>query len=235
MIGSRHSQGFTLIELMLSMAFISVLLVSIAMLTISISQLYNRGMTLREVNQSGSAISTDIQRTIMSSSTRAINKDKNLVIAPGGGRVCFGNYSYAWNNASTIYGESGDGSVKEAYSMFNHYDTTSSRSGEVIKLVKVQGDSICQYGPSGEPEDSPIPVGAVELLGDSKSTLAIHEMGFSGIDEETTAGLFTVYFKLGTDSSAIDSAGCKLPGDSGANADFCAINEFKFTVQSRLR
>lgn len=234
MIGSRHSQGFTLIELMLSMAFISVLLVSIAMLTISISQLYNRGMTLREVNQSGSAVSIDIQRTIMSSSTRAISKDKNLVIAPGGGRVCFGNYSYAWNNASTIYGESGDGSLKEAHSMFNHYDSTSSRSGEVIKLVKVQGDSICQYGPSGEPEDSPIPVGAVELLGDSKSTLAIHEMSFGGLDGGA-AGLFTVYFRLGTDSSAINSAGCKLPSDSGANADFCAINEFKFTVQSGLR
>ena len=60
------TKGFTLIELMLSMTFISILLVAIAVTIIQISNVYNRGITLKEVNQAGRSLSNELQRSITS-------------------------------------------------------------------------------------------------------------------------------------------------------------------------
>jgi type II secretory pathway component PulJ len=56
----KHARGFTLIELMLSMSFVSILLISIAMLSIQLSNQYSRGLTLKEVTQAGTEASNDI-------------------------------------------------------------------------------------------------------------------------------------------------------------------------------
>lgn len=51
------SRGFTIIELMLSMTFLAMLMLVIALTTIQISNIYNKGVTLREVNQAGRSVS----------------------------------------------------------------------------------------------------------------------------------------------------------------------------------
>ena len=56
--------GFTLIELMLAMTFISVLLLAIAMTIIQIGTIYNRGVTLKEVSQAARSISDELNRSI---------------------------------------------------------------------------------------------------------------------------------------------------------------------------
>ena len=48
-----YKKGFTLIELMLAMSFISVLLLSIAMVGIQAGKMYSRGIVLRDVNKAG--------------------------------------------------------------------------------------------------------------------------------------------------------------------------------------
>jgi prepilin-type N-terminal cleavage/methylation domain-containing protein len=57
-----YKKGFTLIELMLAMSFISVLLLSIAMVGIQAGKMYSRGIVLRDVNQAGRDISDTIRR-----------------------------------------------------------------------------------------------------------------------------------------------------------------------------
>ena len=50
-MGNRR--GFTLIELMLAIAFISMLLLAIAAVGIQVGRIYTRGIVLRDVNQAG--------------------------------------------------------------------------------------------------------------------------------------------------------------------------------------
>ena len=62
---NRHVQrGFTIIELMLAMTFVSFLLMAIAMVTVQVGKTYNRGLTLKTVNQSGRDITDSIRSDI---------------------------------------------------------------------------------------------------------------------------------------------------------------------------
>jgi prepilin-type N-terminal cleavage/methylation domain-containing protein len=62
-------QGFTLIELMLAMAFIAMLLLAIALIILQISTIYNRGLTIKEAVQASSAISSDLSQDIAAAPT----------------------------------------------------------------------------------------------------------------------------------------------------------------------
>ena len=68
-----RQNGFTLIELMLAMAFVSALLIAVAMTVIQIASIYNRGITLKDVNQTGSSVASELQRNIAGSASFNIN------------------------------------------------------------------------------------------------------------------------------------------------------------------
>src|SRR5690554_2740424 len=105
-------QGFTLIELTLAMAFISVLLLTIALTIMPIATIYNRGMTYKEVNQAARDVADDLRRSVRNSgvftiSTTGANttdyvtlrNNANVVI---GGRLCLGSTSYIWNTTKGL-------------------------------------------------------------------------------------------------------------------------------------
>jgi prepilin-type N-terminal cleavage/methylation domain-containing protein len=68
-----YKKGFTLIELMLAMSFISVLLLSIAMVGIQAGKMYSRGIVLRDVNQAGRDISDTIRRDFLQANAEKID------------------------------------------------------------------------------------------------------------------------------------------------------------------
>ena len=115
----NRKSGFTLIELMLAMSFISLLLLAIAMTTIQVSNIYTKGITLREVNQAGRAVSEELQRSISASSPFEIDAalpSNKYIVRAGGGRLCLGRYTYAWNFGSALKGGAG------APAVFTKYD-----------------------------------------------------------------------------------------------------------------
>ena len=59
---ANRSAGFTIVELMLAMAFLAVLLVVITMTVIQISNVYNKGLTLRAVDQAGRTLQLGADR-----------------------------------------------------------------------------------------------------------------------------------------------------------------------------
>src|SRR3954468_13520221 len=132
-----NRQGFTLIELMLAMTFIAMLLVAIALTTIQISNIYNKGITLREVNQAGRSVSDELQRTISSATPFDVTPKGSGDIAPasryitsaGGGRMCLGNYTYAWNYGKALVGGSGAPAILNKYS--------GADSGTAVRFVRV--------------------------------------------------------------------------------------------------
>lgn len=128
----RSSSGFTLVELTLSMTFIGSLLIIIALTTMQIMSIYNKGLTLKEVNNVSRMVVRDMQQSISGVNAFIVNYNDtngNVVSAESleeatsknqhyyqnekGGRLCTGSYSYAWNFAKTITGV-GQGSFDSA-------------------------------------------------------------------------------------------------------------------------
>lgn len=66
MKGSKK-KAFTLIELMLAVAFIGTLLLSVAMLAMQLVNMYTKGVAMRSINAIGGDIADDLKQTITSS------------------------------------------------------------------------------------------------------------------------------------------------------------------------
>lgn len=119
-------KAFTIIELMLAMAFLGTMLVGIASLTMRITNIYQKGLALRSINSIGREIISDITRTVNASK---VNIDINPEIPTShqveqshidearadyfiataeddgrqlGGVFCTGDYSYVWNTADNL-------------------------------------------------------------------------------------------------------------------------------------
>lgn len=218
----RHT-GFTLIELMLAMTFIAVMLIAIAMLVIQISTIYNRGITLRQVNQAGRAVTSDMQRTIAGSSAFEVNQD-----ALDRGRLCTGQYSYIWNRAEML--EHDD---RNRYEGVQHED-------EMIRLVRVP-DTNGFYCHTEEGEALPRidSANAVELLDSGDRPLVVHNLSVHSSLENQLFGqrLYTVSLTLGTDNMlAINDTGdrCLPPSEIESDLTYCAINQFTFTTRGGI-
>ena len=93
---TKHmNKGFTLVELMLAMAFVSGLLLAIALLTMQVVNIYTKGVTLSAVDQAGQVIS----REICDQLAAAPQGDVKVIDETNGGRICMGQISYVWNYA----------------------------------------------------------------------------------------------------------------------------------------
>ena len=75
-----RKKAFTIIELMLAMAFLGTMLVGIASLIMRITSIYQKGLALRGVNSIGREIVSDLTRTIGGSK---VNVDINPEIENG--------------------------------------------------------------------------------------------------------------------------------------------------------
>lgn len=214
-------KGFTLIELMLAMSFMAFMFLAIAFLVIHIGSVYNRGITLRQINQSSRTIVEDVQRTVAASAP--VDVSNNFIDESWGGRLCLGEYSYIWNTAASLD------------------DTTLPRNvyasgSDTIRFVRVadSGGTYCS-----NPAQSVATTDAVELLVSEDRSLAIHSMKLDASEPNdiTNQQLLTFRMVIGTDDSAsIDIAGtaCRPPSDSNAD-EYCAINEIVFTVRAGVR
>ena len=74
-------EGFTLIELSLSIVFIAVLSLSIVITILNTVSSYRRGLTLSQVNTLGMAIADDMRAAVQNASTRSPVADCSLIYA----------------------------------------------------------------------------------------------------------------------------------------------------------
>ncbi|MEI6228576.1 MAG: hypothetical protein WCP11_00915 [Candidatus Saccharibacteria bacterium] len=213
-------KGFTLIELMLAMGFVSALLLVIAMTVIQIGNIYNRGITLKAVNESGRSIASELQRSV--SSSPVFSLDDNYIVKDWGGRLCTGQYSYVWNYAPFISAND---------SRLNAYDGDTNQ----IRFIKVidQNSKYCTEDVSGLPKISKSD--ATELLNVGDQSMSIHDFSISSnaYDSKTKQQLYNIKFLIGTsDMATINDGTCKPPSEAGSDMTYCAINEFNITVRA---
>lgn len=248
----QRSNGFTLIELMLSMAFVSILLVTIAMTVMQMAAIYNRGITLKEVNQAARDISDDMRRSVQSSSifvvntdgsdstnlvqTRSSVNDSNVVVT---GRLCLGKYSYIWNTASAI---------ETGFNDRARFLTSSAgAAGDDVNLVKVADSTkkYCSKDSSGRLLYKDILYtdanNATELLKQGDRTLRLLyfnvETNDSGYDPLSSQRLYTVSYTLGTGNTSAMLLQNGVPtaclGPTEENSDFAYCNVQQFSIALR--
>jgi prepilin-type N-terminal cleavage/methylation domain-containing protein len=220
--------GFTLIELMLAMTFISLLLVAIAMTTIQVSNIYNKGLTLREVNQAGRSVSEELQRSIAASTPFDVDVSSptsRYIVRPGGGRLCLGRYSYAWNFGSALKGGIGAPSI---------YNTYTVGDATPIRFVKVSdsGSSLC-LNPALKIDHAM----ATDMLTAGDRDLAMHKFSIVKSAEEPTIdeALYTISMVIGTNDQAelvTGDTSCKPPAEGQGNENYCSVNQFDLIARA---
>ena len=150
-------KAFTIIELMLAMAFLGTMLVGIASLVMRITNIYQKGLALRSINSIGREIISDLTRTVNAS---RVNIDVNPELPDDlrieqkhidaaranyfvttsdsegrqlGGVFCTGDYSYVWNTADTFRKVREDESLKSKIYNSTTINTALAKHAYVIK------------------------------------------------------------------------------------------------------
>lgn len=214
---NRHA-GFTIIELMLSMTFIAVMLVAIALCVMQLSTIYSRGETVRQLNQVMRVVAKDIESTVQA--THPFDVDAATVNA---GRLCTGRYSYVWNTPIAPNA--------------NRYVNASDGQ---IRFIRVNdaGKALCANLTSHIVRSE-----ATELMTQGDRSLMVHTIQ---VHRETVIGaagqaLYTITMLVGTDNrGAIETTAngdvCKQSkADVTMDLTYCAINEFTITIRAGIR
>lgn len=212
------------------MAFVAVLMISIALFTIYIGNTYNKGITLRQVNEAGTEISNDIQRSIATASELSTTDgSESYVELATGGRLCMGQYSYVWN-----FGKFLDGPIVE---LSNHYIWAGPGAEPRISFVKVfdGGKLLCKDTGTGAPGVPVYPnvehADATEMLATGDRNLALHNFA---ITSDGQSGLYAITLSIGTNDSLVlesDYGSCKPPSDAQGLEDYCSVNKFDIVAR----
>lgn len=231
---TKKQQGFTLVELTLAMAFISLLLLAIALTVIQIGSIYNQGTTIKEVNQAARDMNDDLNRNISSVDPIDLSKDYVLTpsaAAPAGGRLCLGSYTYIWNYAKGIaanspYVANANGTPVRFMRVADSSKAYCTKSGTAPALKDVRASDLGN---------------AQELLKIGDHDLGIHDFSFatpvpaSAVDAVTHEQLYTINYLIGTsDITALNATqtACLAPNLTNANPLFCDVEQFSLVVRA---
>ena len=238
---TRSNKGFTIIELMLAMTFISILLLAIAMTIVQIANIYNKGMIVKELNITSRSINDELTTAVRSTGSFSLDPSaKSYVNNAWGGRLCMGQYSYIWNYGSAL---SAVDSNRNQYSAPNSGGNIVRDDSGVIRyeigLVKVPDSSGAYCTPDGSGRYPNInPTNAVEMLKSGDHGLVLHGLTVSSLPtaKDTLSGqqMYMFSYILGTsDLDALNATktACKAPGEAGADLNYCAAQQFGLVLR----
>lgn len=233
--------GFTLVELMLAMTFISTLLLAIAMTIVQIANIYNHGMILKQVNQTSRAITQELDRAVRASSSFSTEPtDHQYVQNPWGGRLCLGQYSYVWNYGTALNEVNTNRNMYSSMNAAGNVVQDGSNTRSEISFVKVldpAGSYCVPNGSGGYPAVDP--TNATEMLRSGDHSLAIHAFSVtstpSAKDSLSAQELYKISFTLGTnDIEALNDTQtqCKAPNIEGADPNYCSVQQFTIVLRA---
>lgn len=199
----RPSSGFTLVELMLAMAFLGFLLLFIVVAMIQLIGQYNKGIVIKEINQAGRTITEELTRNIRTSGVAAVNSqyiDR--------GRLCVAGQAYVWNSPTTT--------------PRNKYQTSGQ---EVAGMIRV-ADTAGQYCTGGA---TPPAIDRSRETVLARSNVEVRQLRASSADNGRLVNLSIIFSSSGDNAPPAGSNQCQ-PGRLGT---FCAVAEFDITVANR--
>lgn len=222
MKAKQQSVGFTLVELTLAISFIAILLLAITMLIMQTASIYNKGLTLREANQAGQFISSEVQRSLNQTYSKAVEEVE--FTDNTGGRLCAGTVVYAWNYADEFWPVARSGTINSLH---------NSSEVRFVKFPGVKAD-YCQTQSDGSWR--PLPSDAKELLAEGNANIALHSFSFDRLSvvNDDTQTIYAIKMVVGTPSNGlINGSSCRV-GEM-EDDEWCAVNQFSFTARSGNR
>jgi prepilin-type N-terminal cleavage/methylation domain-containing protein len=243
-VNRNKQSGFTLIELSLAMAFISILLVAIALIIIQITGIYNRGITLKEVNQAGRTVSTELQDGIGAALPFSIVSNDDTVksaylVQNWGGALCMGEYSYIWNNGKDISDAINSGN----FDNLNIYSDVANTIDNIPHFIKIYDPdrSFCVQN-DGLKINNIQAAKSTELLATGQVELVIHSLDISTVSDASSFNdaqqLYDISLVIGTnnrnallpENDVADS--CKPPSGFGADTTYCSVQHFHIVARA---
>ena len=243
---SGSTKGFTIIELLLAMTFISVLLLAIAMTIVQIANIYNRGMILKEVNITSRAIDDELTSALRTNGSFSLDASANRYVNNAwGGRLCVGQYSYVWNYVKAL---------NEVNTNRNQYSSANG-SGNIVKdtngtvrsevgFVKVSDSSGAYCTPDATGRYPNVnPANATEILKAGDHNLGLHYFTVvsttTAKDSLSSQQLYKFSYVLGTsdlgalnvDAANPTKTSCKAPGQAGSDLNYCSVQQFGLVLR----
>lgn len=230
---SRSERGFTLVELLLAMAYLGVILMFTTLVTIQILATYNKGVSLKQINQ--------VARTLTEDMTRVSNSGSTASFQSGDGFMCIGDTAYLWNTPDRLRDDNGDGNPDGAV-----YRLDNGLSGKPLGLVKtnmgVRATAVAYDVSKGNMTDyctAPNIAGSVidsttvtELTSDQ-----VRVLEFTRTTPANNARLAKIQLALGTYNSFLGQQATPIKQANGrwqcqpsSVGDFCAASNFETTV-----
>lgn len=230
-------------ELNLSMAFVALLLLGIAALTMHAGRLYQRGMLLKDINYVGREVTSQLQRDLAASDPSQLMQRTTMHNgAVHSGRICLGNISYLYNTAVGV-------SDNNRTRLIVRGDGSSGAPRIALARVSDPERRWCDTSlgplPSHIPEANFATGGAsgdtaTELISrDELALVSIHQFGLTIRHDPRTAGdaptkYAIVNLWLGTSKiSAFDAAGttCRPPADNQSDFNHCFVTEYSTIIR----
>lgn len=224
----RSEKGFTIIELMLVMAFIALLMMAVLMTTIYVSKIYTKGITLKNINTAGRSVVDTMRRDFAASRP----SDIKVVFVPDAstaqnGRICLSGVTYAWNTAAQL---TSGGQVF----------TRNANPAHLVRIVAPTGN-YCERDGTGK---YPLAVTAAdqpsssELLSGDGTDFAIYTLKVEEITSATLPQQLRAFdIEIGTNQSGTTiqlpdgRTACKTASDSAANFDYCSVAAFSTVLR----
>lgn len=200
----KKQEGFTLVELMIALAFVAFILIFSTTAVIQVMQTYNKGVAIKNINQAGRTTMEDMSRFLRTADPGVVD----VSLAASQRRACFGGVSYVWNLYDTTAGSA------------NKYDDNTD-----LTFVRVADDSkaMCTQTAGSYPR---VPKAqATDILLSN-----VWVMGINLSDPSVDAPLMDLTINLAVaNDPAISSGQCAQGGTTG---QFCATSSFTTTVMT---
>lgn len=210
---TNKQSGFTLVELTLSVAFIGFIVLFTVIATLQVMRTYNKGLAVKEINQTSRTIVEELSRAIKSSTFNTVNTAPNDE-TPSKSRICVGGTSYVWNVA--------DANV-------NKYSSTANPAVTFVR-VEDPGGSLCGHSSGVYPnvdEDR-----ATQLLTNRVWVQSLI------VTKDSVTNLATISLQLSTSDDpasplleVLPGGGVRCKGQAGDQ--FCAVATLTTTVAMR--
>lgn len=203
-----RQSGFTLVELMLSMAFLGFLMLFVVTAVMQLIGTYNKGLVYKEINQSGRTIIEELTRNMRVSSPGSIAAP----VDGGGkstGRLCIAGQTYIWNSPKTnnTYASAAGGGKVQGVVRID--DTTGSLCNSTAPLTKPERDK------------------QVVL---ARSNVEIHDFSLKRADNGRLITFTVVFSSTGDNAPTPGTNDCP----TGRLGEYCAVAEFnEITVSTR--
>lgn len=214
---NNRGRGFTIIELMLAMTFLAFIMVFVMTVLIQLMNIYNKGLAMAQINQTGRQIYDDISdKSRFSSADSVIFDNVNR-------RLCMGGTSYLWNTDS----DRSSGNIKNHYSDESNANAINITNLGIVRVSDAKANycSDVSLMPNRSSSD-------VSLL--AGRNVSVLNFSVENISQSDLLKINMVLSTSGNNKPSNKGDGWKcLDSVSNTPNPYCSFGEFNFLIYMR--